>query len=98
MAKIEVTSISEMMSAAKSISEQAQEFQSAAQNVLNAVNTLAQSWKGDSNDAFVAEQQKANQWYNKMVGIIQTYVSALQNAAKEYQRADMDSASTIKKR
>lgn len=96
MAKFEVTSFTQMMSAAKSISEQAQEFQSSAQNVLNAVNTLAQSWKGDSNDAFVAEQQKANQWYNKMVGIIQTYVSALQNAAKEYQRADLEGASIIK--
>ena len=63
---------------------------------LNAANTLADQWEGDSQVAFVAEQQKANDWYNKMMGIVDTYVTSLQNAAKAYQEADAQSASDIK--
>ena len=95
MARFEVT-ISEMQSAATKISAAADNFRDAATQTLNAANTLADQWEGDSQVAFVAEQQKANDWYNKMMGIVDTYVTSLQNAAKAYQEADAQSASDIK--
>ena len=95
MARFEVT-ISEMQSAASKISQAAENFRDAATQTLNAANTLAESWEGDSQVAFVEEQQKANEWYNKMMSIVDNYVASLQNAAKAYQEADNQSASDIK--
>ena len=95
MAQIMVT-ISEMQGAANKISQAANDFLNAAGQTFTAAQTLADSWEGDSKAAFVEEQTKANEWYKKMVEIVNTYVQNLQNAAKTYQEADAQSASNIK--
>ena len=95
MARFEVT-VSEMQNAANKISQQAEEFLSAADATFKSAEALAQTWQGDSQVAFVAEQTKANAWYKQMVEIVQTYVTNLQNAAKSYQEADNQAASNIK--
>ena len=46
--------------------------------------------------AFIEEQAKANQWYNRMMEIVDAYVASLQNAAKSYQEADEQSTAAIK--
>ena len=97
MPRFEVT-ISEMQNAANKISQAAQDFLNAAEQTFSAAEALGQSWEGDSQVAFMAEQQQANAWYKKMVDIVNTYVSSLQNAAKVYQEADTQSASNIKSR
>ncbi len=97
MARFEVT-ISEMQNAANKISQAAENFLDAANQVFAGAEALADSWEGDSQVAFAAEQQQANEWYKKMVEIVNTYVANLQSAAKAYQQADSDSASNIKSR
>ena len=97
MAKFDVT-ISEMQSAANKIAEQADAFLEAANKVMTSAQELGNSWEGDSQVAFQAEQQQANEWYKKMTDIVNTYVASLQNAAKSYQQADNEAASTIKSR
>ncbi len=97
MARFEVT-VSEMQSAANKISQAAENFMNAANQTFQAAQALGESWTGDSQVAFNAEQQKANEWYKKMVEIVKTYVQSLQNAAKSYQQADNEAASTIKSR
>ena len=88
MARFEVT-ISEMQNAANKISQAAQDFLNAANQTFSSAQQLAESWEGDSQKAFAAEQQQANEWY---------YVQSLQNAAKTYQQADAESAANIKSR
>ncbi len=95
MARFEVT-VSEMTSAANKISQEAENFLNVAGQVMAGAEALAQSWEGDSQVAFVQEQQKANEWYKKMVEIVKTYVQNLQNTAKKYQEADAEAASNIK--
>jgi WXG100 family type VII secretion target len=95
MARFEVT-ISEMQNSANKISQAAEAFLDAAEAVMAGANDLASEWEGDSQVAFVAEQEKANQWYKKMVDIVRTYVESLNNAAKTYQEADEASAANIK--
>ena len=97
MARFEVT-ISEMQNAANKISQAAQDFLNAANQTFSSAQQLAESWEGDSQKAFVAEQQQANEWYKKMIDIVNTYVQSLQNAAKTYQQADAESAANIKSR
>lgn len=97
MARFEVT-ISEMQNAATKIQQAAESFREAAAQVLSSAQTLSESWEGDSQVAFVDEQNKANEWYNRMMEIVDTYVSSLQTAAKTYQDADNESASTIRSR
>ena len=95
MARFEVT-VSEMQKAAQQISEQADNFLEAANKVMTSAQELANSWEGDSQVAFNNEQTQANAWYKKMVDIVRTYVTSLQNAAKSYQQADNESAANIK--
>ena len=97
MARFEVT-VSEMQSAANKISQAAENFLNVANQTFASAQALAESWEGDSQVAFVDEQNKANEWYNRMMEIVDTYVSSLQTAAKTYQDADNESASTIRSR
>ena len=97
MARFEVT-VSEMQNAANKISQAAQDFLNTANQTFACAQQLAESWEGDSQVAFQAEQQQANEWYKKMTDIVNTYVASLQNAAKSYQQADNEAASTIKSR
>ena len=95
MAKIEVT-LSEMRSTASQISKAADEFLSYAGKVMSTAETLSRSWEGDSQVAFMAEQRKANDWYRKMMNLVNTYVDSLKEAPQLYETADQESAAAIK--
>ncbi len=97
MARFEVT-ISEMQSAASKIQQAAENFLEAANQVFSAAEALSNSWEGDSQVAFAAEQQQANAWYKKMTEIVNTYVAGLNTAAKTYAQADQESTAAIRSR
>ena len=59
MARFEVT-VSEMQNAATKIQQAAESFREAAAQVLSAAQTLSESWEGDSQVAFQAEQQQVS--------------------------------------
>jgi len=84
MARFEV-SFPEMQAAANKIAQEAQNFLDAANQVLAGAEALGQTWEGDSQVAFMNEQQQANEWYKQMVDIVNTYVTMLQNAVQKYQ-------------
>lgn len=87
--------ISEMTNAASKISQAASDFLQVAGQVLAAAENLGSSWEGDSQVAFSREQANANAWYKQMVEIVNTYVDALNTAAKKYQEADDQSTAAI---
>lgn len=93
--RIEVT-ISELQSASGKISQYAADYQSAADSLKSAADELASTWEGDSQVAFVAEQQRAYEWYKKMAGICEQYAQAMSTAVQRYQETDAEAASTIR--
>lgn len=93
--RIEVT-ISELNNAASKIMQCASDYQSAADSLKSAADELAATWEGDSQVAFVNEQEAAYQWYTKMAGICERYAQAMYKAAEGYQSTDEDAASAIK--
>ena len=95
MPRFEVT-ISEMFSAAAKMHQAAEDYLAAACKVYAAAEVLGQSWEGDSQKAFMAEQQKAVEWFKKMAALVESYVQAIQRAAKAYQQADAQAARGIK--
>jgi WXG100 family type VII secretion target len=95
MARIEVT-LSEMRSTASKMKKASDDFLSVAGKVLSSAETLSRSWEGDSQVAFMSEQRQANDWYRKMMALVDTYVSNLQTASRLYEGADADSASAIR--
>lgn len=95
MPRFEVT-ISEMFSAAAKMHQAAEDYLAAACKVYAAAEVLGQSWEGDSQKAFMAEQQKAVEWFKKMAALVESYVQAIQRAAKAYQQADEQAARGIK--
>lgn len=95
MADFKVT-ISEMRSKANEIKQAAETFLQAAGQVNAGAQELAGTWEGDSQVAFVEEQEKANAWYNRMVEIVNTYVTALENTAKNYEEADNQATQAIR--
>jgi len=94
MARYEVT-FSEMQAAANKIAQEAQNFLDAANQVMAGAEALSQTWEGDSQVAFINEQQQANEWYKKMVDIVNTYVTMLQNAVQKYEESEGQVTSTI---
>ncbi len=95
MARFEVT-VSDMQSAASKIGAQADEFLNQAKAVMAAAEDLGSKWEGDSQVAFMQEQQQANAWYQSMVTLVQGYVSTLQKAAQTYQESDAQAAADIR--
>lgn len=95
--RIEVT-ISELQSAASKIAQSAADYRSAADALKSAADELASTWEGDSQVAFVSEQEQAYNWYCKMAEICQQYSQAMSQAAQRYTETDAEAASTIRVR
>lgn len=95
--RIEVT-ISELQSAASNITNYANDYENAAKSLKSAADELAAAWSGDSQVAFVNEQQQAYEWYVKMAEICRNYAQAMNQAAQKYTETDNEAASAIKAR
>lgn len=95
--RIEVT-ISELQSAASTITQATSDYRSAADTLKAAADELAASWEGDSQAAFVAEQEQAFAWYTKMAEIGEQYAETLNKAAQNYADTDAEAASAIRSR
>jgi WXG100 family type VII secretion target len=94
MAQFNVT-VSEVTNAATKIASAANDFLTTAGKVMQAAEALGSSWEGDSQVAFMQEQQNAHSWYEKMAEIVTTYVESLNQAAKKYQDADDQAKAAI---
>ena len=97
MANITVT-ISELQNAAEKISQACEQYQAAANSLKSAADALAATWEGDSQVAFVNEQEQANAWYLKMAEIVNEYVAEMKAAASKYEETDQEAAQTIRSR
>ena len=95
--RIEVT-VSELQSAASKIQQYAADYKSSADSLKAAADQLASTWQGDSQVAFVSEQEQAYNWYIKMADICTQYAQAMEQAAQRYTETDAEAASTIRAR
>ena len=95
MAKIEVT-LSEMTGTANQVKKACDDFLESAGKVITAAEALSHTWEGDSQTAFIAEQQRANAWYKEMMNLVANYVSSLDSAAQLYENTDEESAAAIR--
>ncbi len=93
--RIEVT-ISELQSASSKIMQYAGDYQNAANSLKAAADELAATWEGDSQVAFVAEQEAACEWYTKMAAICEQYAQSMATAASNYQSTDTEAAGIIR--
>ena len=96
MAKIEVT-LSEITGAANKIQKASEDFLSVAGQAMASAESLAETWEGDSQVAFMQEQKTATEWYTQMMSLVSTYVANLREAVKLYGEADTSSADEIRK-
>lgn len=94
-ARIEVT-ISELEGAADKIIQACEQYESAAASLKAAADGLAGTWEGDSQIAFVNEQEQANAWYKKMAAIVNQYAAQMKAAAAKYVSTDADAAGHIR--
>lgn len=91
-----MVTISELQSSADKIAQACEQYQAAANSLKSAADELAGTWEGDSQVAFVNEQEQANQWYLKMADIVNEYVAQMKAAAAKYQETDASAAQTIR--
>lgn len=88
MALIQVT-ISELTGAASKIAKANESFREAVAAVKAASEQLGDTWEGPTRDAFVAEQEQIDKWYNMMSDCVAQYVASMNTAANEYINTDM---------
>ena len=91
-----MVTISELQSAADKIAQACEQYQAAANSLKAAADELADTWEGDSQVAFIGEQEQANQWYMKMADIVNEYVAQMKAAAAKYLETDQSAAQTIR--
>jgi len=98
MANQIVVTLPEVTAASTTIEQAVDTYEQASKSLKAAADNLASTWDGDSHNAFVQQQERAFTWYTEMVRIVRTYAAALKDAVKDYDAADKESASEIKKR
>lgn len=95
MAIIQVT-ISELRGAANKIAKANEGFREAVAAVKAASEALGDTWEGPTRDAFIAEQEQIDKWYNMMSECVDQYVASMNTAATEYENTDMAARDLIK--
>ena len=88
--------LAQMQMAVSTISKAADEFRTAAANTVNAANTLADQWEGESQTAFAEEKQKANDLCIKMTELLDNYVTRLNHTMMIYSGVDKQTVSFIR--
>lgn len=94
MAKFTVNPQS-LRDAATKVENEALNYENASKVAKSSADTLASSWVGDAQKAFVAEQEKANAWYLQMAELARQFAAFLRKAASEYEIADSEATQTI---
>ncbi|MDO4549336.1 MAG: WXG100 family type VII secretion target [Clostridia bacterium] len=94
MSKLTVT-VEELRSAAAQLENLVAEFESISGNAHAAGDALAGEWEGEAQVAFVEEQTRAKQWYDRTCNIMRVYIAALKTAATMYEMADMAAKAVI---
>lgn len=84
-----------LRTASKRLESDATNFENASKAAKAAADALAANWVGDSQRAFVSEQEKAYGWYMEMSALARQYSAFLSRAAAEYELADAQASSTI---
>ena len=87
-----------LRAAAKQLEIDALNYENASKVAKAAADALAANWIGDSQKAFVSEQEKAFTWYSEMTAVARQYSAFLVRAAAEYEVADGESSSVINAR
>ncbi|MBR5546627.1 MAG: WXG100 family type VII secretion target [Clostridia bacterium] len=95
MALIQVT-ISELTGAASKIAKANESFREAVAAVKAASEQLGDTWEGPTRDAFVAEQEQIDKWYNMMSDCVAQYVASMNSAASAYLETDAAASNLIK--
>ena len=93
---IEVT-LSELRDAASKISKENQNFRDSVAALMTATNDLAEGWEGEAHEDFVSTMQDRQQWYEKMMDLVDEYVKSMNEAAQQYEELDQQGVATIRK-
>lgn len=84
-----------LRAAAKRLEGDATNFENASKAAKAAADALAANWIGDSQKAFVSEQEKAYGWYTEMTALARQYSAFLSRAAAEYEMSDAQASGVI---
>lgn len=87
-----------LRTAAKRLETEALNFENASKVAKASADSLAANWVGDSQKAFVQEQEKAYTWYLAMTELARQYSTFLNHAASEYESADQQASGVISSR
>lgn len=88
--------ISEVRAAANKLQQALADFEQATNNTKAAADNLCAGWEGDARNTFAAEQEKTVAWFRQMAEVVDTYINALETAAKIYEQFDVDGVNIIK--
>ena len=99
MAKIDITSISEMHESAESIRQYCQEFKDTANLLKAATDTLVQDsegWQSSASQKFSANIEVFKRWMDEMAALVDDFSAAIDEAAEKYVGTDEQAAQGFK--
>lgn len=80
--------ISELIQAAREINQAVETYNQAVETAQSAAADLASKWEGDARDAFVASQENAYSWHQKIMAVVREMIGVIQKIAQLYQETE----------
>ena len=95
MAEFDVT-LSMMEEVSQNIRKYAEEFNTAADEVLQAANILSESWTGDASQEFHEKVTELRNWMAQMKELLDVRADTLVEAGEKYEETDTSAAKAFR--
>ena len=74
----------ELIQAANEINQAVETYNEAVDAAKNAAEDLASKWEGDARDAFVASQENAYSWHQRIIAVVRQMIDVIRRISEDY--------------
>lgn len=74
----------ELIQAANEINQAVETYNEAVDTAKNAAEDLASKWEGDARDAFVASQENAYSWHQRIIAVVRQMIDVIRRISEDY--------------
>ena len=76
--------MAELIQAANEINQAVETYNEAVDTAKNAAEDLASKWEGDARDAFVASQENAYSWHQRIIAVVRQMIDVIRRISEDY--------------
>lgn len=89
--------MAELIQAANEINQAVETYNEAVDTAKNAAEDLASKWEGDARDAFVASQENAYSWHQKIIAVVRQMIEVIRKISEIYDQTEKTVKAIVQK-